>query len=104
MRGSFSRDRKAYEAEQAQLTERAAELEKLLSDARQKAINADYFLSLVRKYTDIQELDAQIIREFVEKILVFKPEKVNGRRVQRIRIIYNCIGAIDIPGKDEKTA
>ena len=93
-----------YEAEQAQLTERAVELEKLLSDARQKAINADYFLSLVRKYTDIQELDAQIIREFVEKILVFKTEKVDGRRVQRIRIIYNCIGAIDIPEQDEKTA
>ncbi len=100
----FAKMSATYEAEQAQLTERAAELEKLLSDARQKAINADYFLSLVRKYTDIQELDAQIIREFVEKILVFKPEKVNGRRVQRIRIIYNCIGAIDIPGKDEKTA
>ena len=100
----FAKMSATYEAEQAQLTERAAELEKLLSDARQKAINADYFLSLVRKYTDIQELDAQIIREFVEKILVFKPEKVNGRRVQRIRIIYNCIGAIDITGKDEKTA
>ena len=54
--------------------------------------------------TDIQELDAQIIREFVEKILVFKTEKVDGRRVQRIRIIYNCIGAIDIPEQDEKTA
>ncbi|MBQ8025786.1 MAG: DUF4368 domain-containing protein, partial [Oscillospiraceae bacterium] len=39
-----------------------------------------------------------------EKILVFKTEKVNGRRVQRIRIIYNCIGAIDIPEQDEKTA
>ena len=100
----FAKMSATYEAEQAQLTERAAELEKLLSDARQKAINADYFLSLVRKYTDIQELDAQIIREFVEKILVFKTEKVNGRRVQRIRIIYNCIGAIDIPEKDEKTA
>lgn len=60
--------------------------------------------SLVRKYTDIQELDAQIIREFVEKILVFKTEKVDGRRVQRIRIIYNCIGTIDIPEQDEKTA
>ena len=100
----FAKMSATYEAEQSQLTERAAELEKLLSDARQKAINADYFLSLVRKYTDIQELDAQIIREFVEKILVFKTEKVDGRRVQRIRIIYNCIGAIDIPEKDEKTA
>ncbi len=100
----FAKMSATYEAEQAQLTERATELEKVLSDAKQKAINAGYFLSLVRKYTDIQKLYAQIIREFVEKILVFKTEKVNGHRVQRIRIIYNCIGAIDIPVEVEKTA
>ena len=94
----------AYEAEQTQLTQQAAKLDNVLSEARQKALNADYFLSLVRKYTDIQELDAQIIREFVEKILVFKTEKVDGRKTQRIRIIYNCIGAVDIPEHDEKTA
>ncbi len=52
----FAKMSAAYEAEQAQLTERVTELEKLLFDARQKAINADYFLSLVRKYTNIQEL------------------------------------------------
>lgn len=92
----FAKMSAACEAEQAQLTERVTELEKLLFDARQKAINADYFLSLVSKYTNIQE--------FVEKNLVFKTEKVDGRRVQRIRIIYNCIGAIDIPEQDEKTA
>ena len=86
-----------YEAEQAQLTERAAELEKLLSDARQKAINADYFLSLVRKYTDIQELDAQIIREFVEKMYVYQAERIDGQKVQRIRIVWNCIGEFTPP-------
>jgi uncharacterized protein (UPF0371 family) len=45
----------------------------------------------------ITELDAEIIREFIDKIIVFKAEKVDGRRTQRIQIFYNCIGAIDLP-------
>jgi hypothetical protein len=42
--------------------------------------------------------------EFIDKIIVFKAEKVEGKRQQRIRIFYNCIGAVDIPNKNEKTA
>ncbi len=51
----------------------------------------------------IQELDVQIILEFVENILVFKAEKVNGQRVLRIRIIYNSIKVIDNSEQDKKT-
>jgi site-specific DNA recombinase len=54
-------------------------------------------LALVKKYTEITELDAEIIREFIDKIIVFKAEKVDGRRTQRIQIFYNCIGAIELP-------
>lgn len=56
-------------------------------------------MNLVRKYTDIQTLDAEIIREFVERIIVFQAEKVDGHRQQRIQIVYNCIGAVDIPAE-----
>lgn len=31
----------------------------------------------------VQELDAEIIREFVEKIIVYKAERVDGHRVQK---------------------
>lgn len=100
--GKISDDRFAklsgnYEAEQAQLQSRAEELQRFLDDAKEKSLNADHFLALVRKYTDIRELDAEIIREFVERINVFQAEKVDGHRQQRIQIIYNCIGAVDLP-------
>lgn len=49
----------------------------------------------------IQELTGEIIREFVEKIIVFKAEKVDGHRQQRIQIIYNAIGAVEIPNEKE---
>ena len=100
----FAKMSATYEAEQKALESRIAELDEFITTAKEKSLNAEYFLQLVQKYTDIKDLDAEIIREFVEKIIVFKAEKVDGHRVQRIQIIYNCIGAVEIPSKHEKTA
>ena len=54
---------------------------------------------MVRKYSEIKELSAEIIRSFVEKIEVQQPEKVPGTRTKRqiIVIWWNFIGAVDIP-------
>lgn len=93
-----------YEAEQKELTARVTDLQDFIDHTKEKSLNAEHFLSLVRKYTDIKELNAEIIREFVEKIIIFKAEKVDGHRTQRIQIIYNCIGAVELPSKQEKTA
>lgn len=93
-----------YEAEQKELNARVTTLQDFIDHAKEKSLNAEHFLSLVRKYTDIKELDAEIIREFIEKIIVFKAEKIDGHRTQHIQIIYNCIGAVELPSKFEKTA
>ena len=45
----------------------------------------------------VQELDAEIIREVVEKMIVYKAERVDGHRVQKIKIIWNCIGEFQTP-------
>ena len=92
-----------YEVEQKVLEARTTVLKKALDTAKEQTLNTDRFLALVRKYTEIPELDAEIIREFIDRIIVFKTEKVNGRRMQRIRIIYNCISEITIPEEEEKT-
>lgn len=54
---------------------------------------------MVRKYTDITELTAEIIRSFVERIEVQKPKKVHGTRTkkQTIVIYRDFISAVDIP-------
>ena len=84
-----------YEAEQHTLERRVAELKSTMTSEKESALGVDHFLALVRKYTDIKELTAEIIREFVEKIYVYKAERIDGRRVQRIKIVYNCIGEFD---------
>jgi len=65
-------------------------------EEKESALGVDHFLALVRKYTVIQELTAEVIREYVEKIYVYKAERIDGRRVKRIKIVYNCIGEFDL--------
>ena len=100
----FAKMSSTYEIEQKELERRVFELKSIIESTKEKSLNAQHFLTLVKKYTDIRELNAEIIREFVEKIIVLKAEKENGKRVQRIQIIYNSIGAFEIPSKQEKTA
>ena len=76
----FARMSATYEAEQQALEKWVTELQIQMDGAKQKSMNDEYFLSLVRKYTDIQELTGEIIREFVEKIIVVKAEKMDGHR------------------------
>ena len=100
----FAKLTATYEAEQRQLEYRIAELQSFMLNAKNESLGVDTFLSMVRRYTDIKELDAEIIRVFVEKILVYKAEKVDRHRVQRIKIIYNGIGEIPTTPINEKTA
>ena len=87
----------SYEEEQKCLEIRVAELKNMIAAEKECSVNVDRFLSLVQKYTDVKELNAEIIREFVEKIYVHQAERINGNKVQRIRIIWNCIGEFTPP-------
>ncbi len=86
-----------YETEQKTLEHRATELRSTISAEQESTVNVGRFLTLVRKYTDIQKLNAEIIREFTEQIEVYKAERVCGKKVQRIRIVWNCIGEFNPP-------
>ena len=103
----FAKMTTSYEDEQKMLESRIRELKAAIGTVTENTSNVDAFLKLVRKYTDIQELTAEIIREFVEKIYVYKVERIDGKRIQRIKIVWNCIGEFTPPDKckkDEKTA
>lgn len=67
-------------------------------------MNTDCFIRLVKKYTDVQELNAEIIREFVDKIYIYKAERIDGKRIQKIKILWNCIGEFMPPKKEKNGA
>ena len=102
----FARMSESYENEQKTLENRADVLRGQIYSQEESRDNADRFLKIVRKYTDITELTPEIIREFVERVEVFKAERIDGKKVQRLRIVWNCIGEFMPPstGADKETA
>jgi DNA invertase Pin-like site-specific DNA recombinase len=100
----FKKMMDAYEREQAALVKRVEELRSSIKEMLSQTANTEKFLKLVRKYTDITELKTEIVREFIQKIMVHKAERINGRRTQKITIIYNFIGEIPSPAEKKKWA
>jgi len=84
----------SYEEEQKTVDEQIKTLRKELDCEESSVINVDSFFQLVRKYTEIEQITATILNELIEKILIFAPEKVEGKRTQRIEIYYSFVGMI----------
>ena len=93
----FLKMSKSYEEEQDEIKIRISELREVIRQETESTRGVDGFLSQVRKYTEITELNAEIIREFVEKIYVHNKEIIDGIESQKITIIWNCIGEFTLP-------
>ncbi len=102
----FAKMTATYEQEQKNLESKVLVLRETISKAKVQRLNIDSFLAQVRKYTEVKELDAEIIRTLVERIDVFKPEKMPGTRTkkQTILIHWNFIGAVELPQEQAKSA
>ena len=86
-----------YEAEQKSLVASVADAEHRLSCFEEDTDRAAQFLSLAKKYTDFSELTTPMINEFIDKIIVHAPEKIDGDRVQEIEIYLKFIGRFELP-------
>lgn len=102
----FAKMTATYEQEQKTLEARVIELRDVISKTKVQRLNIDSFLIQVKKHTEVKELDAEVIRALVERIDVFKPEKVPGTRTknQTILIHWNFIGAVTLPDTTKKSA
>lgn len=88
---------RSYEEEQFGLKERRNQLVELIERAESVYENIDNFLPLIKKYTEINELNMQILNELIEKIIVYeKEESLDGSKSQRVDIHYKFIGYVDI--------
>jgi len=90
----FSTLYKNFEAEQKALKAREQQLETELKNAIEQDGKISVFLKTVRKYKKITKLTSEILHEFIEKIIVHQCKVVDGKRQQKIEIIYNCVGCI----------
>ena len=93
----FKKLSEKYEDEQAQLTQRIRHLKKVVTEEQKHELNAEGFLQLVRWYTDIHELTPEILRQFIDKIVVHHREKRGKETFQQVDIYYRFIGHVELP-------
>ena len=71
----FMKMSKGYEDEQHTLQTEADEIQSELQQEEKKSVDVKRFLAIVKKYTDLTELTPEILREFIDKIIVHAPDK-----------------------------
>ena len=87
----------SYEKEQAAIVERIAALEKSINDVAQDNEDLENFIRMMRYYIDVEELTPEILFSFIDRIEIGEKEKYSRKGDRTIKIIYNFVGAIDIP-------
>jgi len=90
-----------YEREQADLEIQATEIQTAIDHCKTKGGNTARFIKMVKKYTEIPELNATILNEYIEKIVVFEGDKSSGRREQVVDFYFNFIGKLELPNQEE---
>lgn len=93
----YAKMSRKYEDEQAEISKKIVLLQKEIHTQSRRNGTAREFVEIVKRYTRIKKLTPQILREFVDKIIVHHRERVDGVDEQKIEIIYNCVGRINIP-------
>lgn len=99
----FSKMCLTYEQEQKELEASTVELKKAMEMYGAKEINVKSFLKLVRSYTAPEQLTPEILRMFVEKIVLHEGDSSSGQRIQQVDIHYNFVGQINTSVEMEKT-
>ncbi len=89
-----------YEAEQKHLKEAVAASEQNLAVFAEDSARADNFLEVAKRYTDFSELTTQMLNEFIDKIIIHKPEKIDGDRVVEVDIYFRFIGNFELPPRE----
>ena len=84
----------AMEKEQESNQNRMQEIAALISEEEHSEGDVQMFMGEIRRYAAITELDETVLNRLINRILIGKPEKVDGVRTQEVRIVYNFVGEL----------
>ena len=90
-----------YEAEQKELTDFVQTEQNAVHIFEQDKADFDNFAAVIRKYVGVKELTPTIVNEFVKKIIVHAPDKSSGHRRQKVQIVWNFIGEVNLPNDSQ---
>ncbi len=105
-RGLLSEERFAtltlsLETEQKKLKAMIPEMDASLETTMDKTADLQRFIERARQVTRLTELTPEIVHEFIEKIVVHSPERIDGKRHQTVDIYYNTIGLWTVPDAEK---
>lgn len=91
----------SLETEQEELKSKVPQLETELEDAKIATEGLQRFIEKAKVVTQLTELTPELVHEFIQKIVVGKPEYKDGKRYQSVEIYYNGVGIIRKPTPEE---
>lgn len=85
-----------YQTEQQELDAKIQQLRSSMEADQQSIQDAEKWIELIRRYTNITELTADLLNALIEKIVVHEATKdADGSRMQEVEIYYRFIGKIE---------
>ena len=91
----------SYTEEQNQIAAGIPQKEMDIQRLRETVSGTEDFLDRAKRYTDITELTPELLRLFIEKIVVHEKEvKWSKYAPQTVEIYYNGIGFVDSQQQD----
>ena len=85
----------SYELEQVEIKKALPILKSKIDELKRQSDCADNFINVIKKYTIIDKLDAVILNELIDKIVVHHKEQAeDGRTFQQIEIYYRFVGKL----------
>ena len=82
-----------YDNEKAALSRRLDELENSINSNTDRKNDIAKFVRLVGKYSDIQELDYEVLHEFIDSILIHDLDR--EAKTRKIEIFYSFVGRVN---------
>jgi hypothetical protein len=90
-----------YEDEQTAVTLQAEQLQAEMDNYDDKYDQVSEFLRIVHNCPDIRKLTTSILHKMIDEIVIHQAERKNGKWIQRIDILYNYVGIVDVPVSKE---
>ena len=84
----------AMEKEQENNQSRMQEIATLISEEEHSEGDVQMFMGEIRRYAAITELDETVLNRLINRILIGEPKKVDGVKIQEVRIVYNFVGEL----------
>lgn len=85
-----------YQDDQIEIEAKIKVLQDRITQMAKSKENAEMWIDLISKHTEITELTAPLLNELINKIVVHEATKdENGKRHQLLEINYRFVGTID---------